>query len=647
MGFRRDGLGLLWLCWAMGSTAVAAEAGLPGYGVLSYHEVVDESGVRKPRTVPSEPNDGMVYRQYYPQTISAETLVRHFNWLKANGYTPVSWQQLVDARAGKIRLPEKPVLLTFDDGYENFYRLVFPLLKAYRYPAMLSIVTSWLEAAPTQTIPYSKRLNLPRAAFVSWAQVKEMQSSGLVEIASHSHDLHKSVTANPRGSQQAAVIAPVYRNGRYETPSEYRQRLRHDFATSVRLIERHTGQRPRVMVWPYGQFNETARAIAREVGMADSHSLNDNRLNHQADTEVVGRLLIQEETQLNTVSEYLSGVLSVPSVQRVVHVDLDAVYDPDPQQLSRNVDALIERISQYGITTVYLQAFADQNGDGVAEALYFPNRHMPVKADLFGRVAWQLMTRSQVAVYAWMPVLSFDLGKKHHYVTDVRTGKPATEHYLRLSPYDATNQRVIAEIYTDLAFHTQFNGVLFHDDAFLTDFEGVAGSQPVLGQKEDGLIALTHRLRAAMLPYAFQGDKELKTARNLYARVVLEPEATAWFAQSLPKFTKSYDYTAIMAMPYMENEQAITPQQAQKWLIGLAEQSVRQAPAEKLVFELQAKNWRTGRPISVQEMRHWMVALQRVGIQNMGYYPDDFIRNHPDMRILGASFSVKRPCSGC
>lgn len=53
-----------------------------------------------------------------------------------------------------------------------------------------------------------------------------------------------------------------------------------------------------------------------------------------------------------------------------------------------------------GITTVYLQAFADPAGDGLVKAVYFPNRWLPVKADIFSRIAWQLRTRANAAVYA-------------------------------------------------------------------------------------------------------------------------------------------------------------------------------------------------------------------------------------------------------
>ncbi|PFW72986.1 poly-beta-1,6-N-acetyl-D-glucosamine N-deacetylase PgaB, partial [Bacillus sp. AFS075960] len=91
---------------------------------------------------------------------------------------------------------------------------------------------------------------------------------------------------------------------------------------------------------------------------------------------------------------------------------------------------------------VYLQAYADPKGTGVAEAVYFPNRHLPMRSDLFSRAAWQLNTRSNVQVYAWMPVLAFrPPADKHRGLEAVRAldGAPARENgsrVFRLSPFD-------------------------------------------------------------------------------------------------------------------------------------------------------------------------------------------------------------------
>src|SRR5690606_13218935 len=97
------------------------------------------------------------------------------------------------------------------------------------------------------------------------------------------------------------------------------------------------------------------------------------------------------------------------SYARVMHIDLDYVYDANPAQQSKNVDKLIQRVFEMKITHVFLQAYADPDGGGTVKALYFPNRWLPVRADLFNYLSWQLQTRTGVKVYAWMPVLSFDL----------------------------------------------------------------------------------------------------------------------------------------------------------------------------------------------------------------------------------------------
>ncbi len=613
------------------------------YGALCYHDVVDET--RPGLELRDEQHEGDLQRQYFPQTLTVQKLVEHFNWLKASGYTPVSWQQVVDARAGRSKLPEKPVLLTFDDGYESFYRLVFPLLKAYKFPAVFALVTGWMDTPDSGHIAYGSQ-QLPRNAFVTWAQVKEMHDSGLVEIASHTHNMHRSLRGNPFGSQFAAVLPGNYRNGRYETEAEYQQRLRDDFRRSAASITRHTGQRPRVMVWPYGQFNHTAERIAREEGYESDLTLNDKKLNTAADGRV-GRELITQESSLAFLKSYLDGQNVETDIQRVVHVDLDYVYDTDPQQLERNFDKLIQRIADYGISTVYLQAYADDDGNGVADAVYFPNRHIKMKADLFSRAAWQLMTRAGVKVYAWMPMMAFDFGSGHEYITHNQTGRPDPQHYLRLSPYNQDNRKKVAELYRDLAFHSRFNGVLFHDDGFLTDFEAGQGSQTQTlaeaGGKTYDLIAYSDMLKEATLDYSFNGSDVLKTARNIYAGVVMNPKAEKWFAQSLPKFTAAYDYTPIMAMPYMEHETPITPAQARDWLKKLAgEVKASNVPLEKTIFELQASNWRTKQPVSSAELADWMKLLKKEGIRNLGYYPDDFLNNHPDTQVLHPYFSMKR-----
>ncbi|NWE37244.1 poly-beta-1,6-N-acetyl-D-glucosamine N-deacetylase PgaB, partial [Pseudomonas gingeri] len=226
---------------------------------------------------------------------------------------------------------------------------------------------------------------------------------------------------------------------------------------------------------------------------------------------------------------------------------------------------------------VFLQAFADPKGDGLVHSLYFPNRHLPVRADLFNRVTWQLRTRAHVNVFAWMPVLSFALDAKLPRVTrwDPQTGKVAIDpdQYQRLSPFDPKVRQIIGEIYEDLARTSAIDGVLFHDDAVLSDFEdasplalkayaanGLPGSiealrsDPAVMQrwtrfKSRYLIDFTHELTAKVR--TLRGP-QVQTARNISAEPMLNPGSEAWFAQNLDDFLTSYDWTAPMAMPLME-----------------------------------------------------------------------------------------------
>ena len=604
------------------------------YGVLAYHSVVDESAAEN-------------QKHYFPQTISAQTLIKHFNWLKENGYNVISWQQVIDAENGKGTLPDNAVLLSFDDGYETMYNVVFPLLKAYNYPAVFAPVTGWLDTPADQKIAYADKM-LDRSVFATWSQVKEMEQSGLVEVASHTHNLHNGINANPSGGQLPSVIAPEYKNGKYETEDAYKNRLKSDFTRSVQTLVNHIGKKPRVMVWPYGQFNDVAVQLARQAGMPHYFSLGEKIINKVGDKHI-GRLLLNAETDLNTVKNYLDGIDESKQIQRVLHVDLDYVYDADKAQQAKNLDKLIDRIYRYGVMTVYLQAFSDPDGDGVADALYFPNKYLPVRDDIFGRIAWQLQTRAGVQVYAWMPVLAFDLRKgvkEAEYVIDSRTGKPSTKAYLRLSPYNKQNVEIIKSIYNDLSFYAKFNGILFHDDAFLTDFEGAEGNHaegivsPQAKQKTQDLILLTHQLTDALKPYFLRGSYSLKTARNLYASVITDPNAEEWLAQNLKTLTENYDTTAIMAMPYMENEHSISEKEAHRWFSSLIEKVKAQVPLNKVLFEFQVVNWRTQKPIPEVELIDWMKLLQQNHIYSYGYYPDNFLNNQPNLGKMKPHFSI-------
>ncbi|NLA74950.1 MAG: poly-beta-1,6-N-acetyl-D-glucosamine N-deacetylase PgaB, partial [Deltaproteobacteria bacterium] len=555
-----------------GLTATAQTTKGPAWAgdfiVLCYHDVAD---------IPDDP-DG--------NTISVDNLIQHFSWLREQGYCSISIDDLIAAQRNERSLPEKAVMITFDDGYTSFYNRVLPLLRAFEFNAVLALEGSWLDAPKGSMVKYGEEL-APRERFLSWEQLGQIADSGLVEIASHGYGLHYGNIANPQGNTQPALVTRQYNaeKGVYEAEKEYLKRIRNGLATNSDLIEKRLGIRPRVMVWPFGRYNVPALEMARDLGMPITMTL-EYGINTISDLSRINRYFLEADQSLDDLVRDLRRD-SLEAIHRAVQVDLDYIYDPDPIQQEQNLGKLIERIHSLKISTVYLQAFADPEGDGVADELYFPNRHLPVRADLFNRVAWQLKTRAQVEVFAWLPVLNYRMGDKSWMVQS--EGRPASspEHgiYPRLSPFDARARNAILDIYEDLAQHADFDGLMFHDDGVLDDFEdahpdalnyytqgpGLPGSIEQI-RKNPGYKA---RWTDAKTRYLIQFTDEiasrvgkwrprLKTARNIFATPVLQPDAEAWFAQNYTLFLDHYDYVCLMAMPYMEKADNRV-----KWMDGL------------------------------------------------------------------------------
>lgn len=632
------------LLWLVISPVVAAA---DSFIVLSYHEVED--------VVPKDNTEGRT-------VVSLDNLKAQFAWLKHNGYRVISVQDLLDAKAGRKPLPERAVLLTFDDGYVEVYTKVFPLLKQYHYPALIALVDSWLDTPAAGPPPEGEPATWSRARFLSWAQVKELARSGLVEVASHSHAAHHGILGNPQGNPQPALVTRRYdpEARRYETDSEYAQRIQNELRQSVAVIQARVGVKPRVMVWPYGEYNQALVAAAREAGMPITMNLTDGR-NTVADLPAVKRLLVAENPDLQGFIQIVT-TLRIDQPLRVAHVDLDYIYDPDPDQTERNLGALLDRLLAMRANTVFLEAYADPDGDGNADTLYFPGRHLPMRADLFNRAAWQIRTRVQARVYAWMPVMAFRVqAPEDWFVQEWRDGqpRPASHIYKRLSPFRPEARQLIGEIYEDLAKYASFSGLLFHDDAILSDFEDVSPAGLLdLRQQRDlpqefatlhgnaetrmrwgkhktaVLDAFTHELADRVRRYR----PVIKTARNLYALPLLKPVSEEWFAQSYATALADYDYVAIEAMPFME--EAENPE---AWLTELVlKAALHPDGLRKTVFELQSVDWRNQTDIPMEVFVKQARRIQELGAIHFGYYPDNVFRDQPRLKDLETLFALPR-----
>ena len=581
-----------------------------------------------------------------------EHLEEHIKWLIKNNYKIISIQKVLDATKGQTQLPNQSVLLTFDDGYQSFYTKVFPLLKKYHIAATVALIGTWMDGN-VSALEIGKPL-------LTWEQLRELSQSGLVEIASHSYDLHKGIIANPQGNTQAAAVSRLYDDPMltYESEEDYRKRLHTALLKSAEFIFQHTGTRPRVMVWPYGEYNQLSIEAARAAGMPITMGLIDGT-NTLADISSLKRLLITDNPNLNDFKEIIN-TLRVDRSLRIAHLDMDYLYDKNPEQLEHNLDAEVQRIKDLHINTVYLQAYADPDGDGNADALYFPNRHLPVKQDLFNRVAWQLKKIAGVKVYAWMPILAYQGNiPQSWYVQEWREGKAqkSSHIYTRLSPFNAEAREYIAEIYEDLAIYCNFDGILFHDDGILSDFEDASPAAFAYGKEVWGLpdqfdqLVATGKMRLTWAQHKTELINQLtdelanrvrfyrpgiKTARNFYTLPLLNPDSEEWFAQSFDSFLKHYDYVAIEAMPFMEEAE-----KPMEWLTELVSKAAGYPNGlKKTVFELQSVNWKTHEKIPMSVFNEQVELLKKLGAKHLGYYPDNVFENQPELIDLQKHFTV-------
>jgi Predicted xylanase/chitin deacetylase len=170
-------------------------------------------------------------------------------YLSEKKYNTITMSELIDYVYNDTKLPDNPIILSFDDGYLTTYKNVFPLLKKYNMKIVLSIV-----GKSTDDFSRVKDNNL-NYAHLTWNQIKEMEDSGLVEIQNHTYNMHK-----------------IY-NGRYgcaqkrnETLSSYEKAITEDVVTFQDRIEKMIDTLPNTFTYPYGKYNNNTEDILKKLG---------------------------------------------------------------------------------------------------------------------------------------------------------------------------------------------------------------------------------------------------------------------------------------------------------------------------------------------------------------------------------------------
>lgn len=176
---------------------------------------------------------------------------RDMQYLADHGYTAVLPSELIRYVAGEGELPEKPVMITFDDGYYNNLVYVLPILKRLHMKAVVSIVGSYTEEA-------TKRMDQnPTYAHLTWDDICTLASSGVIEIGSHSYALHTS-----KNGRQGVT------RKRGESRTAYETVVCQDVELQKAALLEHCGIAPAVFAYPFGEWDKDSEALLRRLGFS-------------------------------------------------------------------------------------------------------------------------------------------------------------------------------------------------------------------------------------------------------------------------------------------------------------------------------------------------------------------------------------------
>lgn len=207
--------------------------------------------------------------------ISPDQVESDIKYLKDNGYNFITITDLISyVNDVFFMLPEKPVIITFDDGYYNNYLYVFPILKKYDAKIVLSII-----GKQTDINKEGEKLS-PAYSHVTWEQIEEMKKSGHVEIQNHSYNLH-SLT----GSRSAAMR----KSG--ESIENYTEMLTGDLMKLQNLLKEKVNITPNAFAFPFGKISDESLEIIKGLGFDAALSCYEG-INYigKGDTELLFKL---------------------------------------------------------------------------------------------------------------------------------------------------------------------------------------------------------------------------------------------------------------------------------------------------------------------------------------------------------------------
>lgn len=226
--------------------------------ILMYHAVAEQ------------PSSATLSLSVTPRAL--EEQLRH---LVDCGFTGLTFSDLADAFRTGGTLPDRPVAITFDDGYADFADEAWPILRRYGFPATVFVTTGWLADAGEDAA------GSPLGRMLAYSQLRDLAAAG-VEIGAHSH-------SHPQLDQLADAD------------------LSRELAASRALLADCIGAPVRSLAYPYGYSTERVRSAARTAGYQCAAAVRNVRAESSDDIFKLPRLTVRRSTTGAEFAAVMSG----------------------------------------------------------------------------------------------------------------------------------------------------------------------------------------------------------------------------------------------------------------------------------------------------------------------------------------------------
>ncbi|MEV1066668.1 polysaccharide deacetylase family protein [Streptomyces sp. NPDC050263] len=224
--------------------------------ILMYHSVA------------AEPNDATRTLSVAPEAFAEQLAV-----IAERGLTPLTTADLAARWRSGRPLPGRPVLITFDDGYEGVHRHALPALAGHGFPATLFVSTGWIRGAHDTGGGLDTMLD--------WRQVRELADAG-VEIGGHSH-------THPQLDQLDD------------------DRLRAELTRCRDIVAGELGALPLSFAYPYGYSSRRVRTAVREHGFAQALAVGNSLARRAQGPFALRRVTVRRATDAAEFERLLDG----------------------------------------------------------------------------------------------------------------------------------------------------------------------------------------------------------------------------------------------------------------------------------------------------------------------------------------------------